>query len=261
MHSPHVDQVTFEYPTDPNHPLYREGVSGTDFMVPCDPAKPGQVTANKCKLNGTGKYSLVSKFHRPPLWPEVYSISPKDPDKQLCVSCHRIGSETARKRWGPDSVGNFVVMDESRTEFSKTFPESHWMPYLFSNNQPIYTASKQSDLFAAVWESPSIHSKTQKDLWETKYGPSSEALTSCLSGYPQYQEDIGALSTVLPPLAEDATEEQKEEYEEEQKKLEKRKEDATASKGNYENICTIEPITHDAFVNNQSIFQVPEFFA
>lgn len=239
MHSPHVDQVSFEYPTDKNHPLYREGVSGTDLMVPCDPAKPDQVQANKCKLPGKGKYSLVSKYNRPPYWPNIHSIEPTGDDEKACVKCHRIGSENTRKRWVADSLGDSAVMAEYRTNFSTSFPESHWMPYIFANDQPVYELSAHSAVDQAKWTSPVIHSESQRAEWDAKYAPSGDALTRCINNYGDYERARKAYEN---------------DPESESVKVEFEK--ATAK---YTENCKTEKITEEAFATNQSVFEMGEF--
>lgn len=103
-----------------------------DYLLPCDPAKPGQTQRTLCKSGGQGKYSNVSARHNPPHWPSTFAIAPKDPTKKECVSCHRIGSINTCRSWARDSVGiqNQVPAKSQaqKSDRAKKFPDSHWMP-------------------------------------------------------------------------------------------------------------------------------------
>jgi hypothetical protein len=59
-------------------------------------------------------------------WPISYEVIPEK--NEDCVTCHRIGSLNGCETWGPDAggVGNFLA--SFKTEFGKSFPNSHWMP-------------------------------------------------------------------------------------------------------------------------------------
>ncbi len=122
MHSPYVDQLNYTYPDD--HPLAGQ----TDKMVPCDPGSKDKLSAPECIMTrkglGRGKVSLVHDVHR--RWLKAFNIAPKGDN--TCVRCHRIGSIATCGFWAQDSVGGNTVMADSRTAWSKTFPENHWMP-------------------------------------------------------------------------------------------------------------------------------------
>ena len=160
MYSPYVAQVKVS-----NTP---EGVK--QYVLPCDPAKPGQISKNTCaKQDGKGLYSNVSKLHSPPEWPKLYAISPKssDPAVKECVSCHRIGSLNTCRSWSRDSIGLPGLGSTSlnaKSTTAKKFPLNHWMP--LEPGMPATAAG-------------SNHSITSLVAWEAQYKKAADAIANC----------------------------------------------------------------------------------
>jgi subtilisin-like proprotein convertase family protein len=159
MLSPYVGQVKHQLP------------DGTkEMLLPCDPAKPGQVPDNKChKRDGRGKYSMVSDLHNPPNWPSSFHIAPKAANAQLCVSCHRIGSINTCRSWALDSIGRQGslprAVQSARTDKSKSFPLSHWMPLAMAPGEANFDEA--------------LGGHTEIERWNEAFQRSADAMAEC----------------------------------------------------------------------------------
>ncbi len=181
MLSPYVAQVTVE----------KNGVK--EYLLPCDPAKPGQVPKPLCRNEGaSGKYSMVSKRHNPPSWPKTVFVAPKDPGSRECLSCHRIGSINTCNTWALDSMGRAAPLSArsqlQKSDFLRTFPANHWMP-VSPNAQP--------------------HTYASADSWDNDFKKSADATAECcklFAGLPQSQAAFDAKceqSPISTPPPED----------------------------------------------------------
>ena len=60
-------------------------------------------------------------------WTKSYTIRPKDGSGDACLACHKAGSLNGCSSWFPD-VGNGSHHAAYKTDFAKSFPQTHWMP-------------------------------------------------------------------------------------------------------------------------------------
>ena len=177
MMSPYVMQVARTLPNGKK-----------DFMVPCDPAIPGQITANNCLAkDGKGLYKLVSRLHNPPNWRPTRAIAPKAADAQACVSCHRIGSLNTCKTWAADSAGKSEHLAIFRTSGVKAFPNNTWMPL-------------QVGTFG-FGELEQAHTIADQASWDSQFKKGKDAVLECcaLQGKPGFDDKCTMTNTTTRP--------------------------------------------------------------
>ena len=177
MMSPYVMQVSQTLPGGKK-----------DFMVPCDPAVPEQISVNNCQAkDGKGLYKLVSRLHNAPNWRPTRFIAPKAPDAQACVSCHRIGNLNTCSVWAGDSGGDSKHFSNFRTAMSKTYPNNTWMP--------LYTGS------FGFGELEKAHSIVDQASWDNQFKRGKDALRECcdLQGKAGFDEKCTMSNTTSRP--------------------------------------------------------------
>jgi hypothetical protein len=73
-----------------------------------------------------GKYIMLGGKFGFDKWATTYSVTPEASGD--CVSCHRIGSMKGCEKWAADAGGVNIHLAQFKTEFGKSYPQSHWMP-------------------------------------------------------------------------------------------------------------------------------------